>query len=308
MINLFHIPNYKIDTSNFSNLLHDKVVNSFEEEFCEYVGAKYGCSFNSATNAIFLSLLGKNQTVSAPSVIPPVVCNAIITSGNKLNFVDNIEWVGNSYVLHAFDDYKIIDSAQKVERNQFLNEATGEDLMIFSFYPTKPVGSCDGGIIVSDDKNKIEWFKQATLNGMTFSKDNWERKIAFPGYKMYMNSIQCYIAKKNLQLLDEKNNKLEEVREKYNKYFGLNNSSKHLYRLNVNNRNEFISKMKENNIQIGVHYTALHENKTYANELVELHKSSLEGKTTVSIPYHEKLSNNDIEKIVKGVEKYAIRV
>ena len=261
MISLFHVPNYKIDTSKFSNLLHDNVVNAFEEEFCEYVGAKYGCSFNSATNAIFLALLGKDQIVNVPSVIPPVVCNAI-------------------------------------ENN---------DLMIFSFYPTKPIGSCDGGIIVSNDKDKIEWFKQATLNGMTFSKDNWERRIAFPGYKMYMNSIQCYIAQKNLQLLDKKNNKLEDVKEKYNKHLGLNNNSKHLYRINVNNRKEFVSKMKENDIQTGIHYSALHENETYSNKKIVLHKSSLEGKTTVSIPYHEKLSNNDIEKVIMGVEKYAIR-
>ena len=307
MINLFHIPNYQIDTSNFSNLLHDNIVNIFEEKFCEYVGAKYACSFSSATNAIFLALLGKNETIDVPSIIPPVVCNAIITSGNKVNFVDNTKWVGNSYVLHRFEDYKIIDSAQKVQRNQFANEASDKDLMVFSFYPTKPVGSCDGGMIVSNDKEKIEWFKQATLNGMTFSKDNWERKIAFPGYKMYMNSIQCYMAEKNLGLLDEKNNRLQEVREKYNKYLGLNNDSGHLYRLNVSNRDNFISKMRESKIQIGVHYSALHENKIYSNNTLRLAESSLEGNTTVSIPYHEKLSKTEIERVIKGVGENAIR-
>ena len=113
MIQLFKVSNHKIDTSKFSNLLHDNVVEEFEKTIADYVGAKYACSINSATNAIFLSLLNKNVMVDLPSMIPPVVANAIVTSGNTINFVDNTEWVGDSYILHEFDDYKIVDSAQK---------------------------------------------------------------------------------------------------------------------------------------------------------------------------------------------------
>ena len=51
-------------------------------------------------------------------MIPPVVLNAIITSGNKHNFSDNTDWVGDSYLLHDFGDYKVIDSAQKLEKNR----------------------------------------------------------------------------------------------------------------------------------------------------------------------------------------------
>jgi hypothetical protein len=100
-------------------------------------------------------MLNKNTIVNIPSMIPPVVCNAILTSGNKINFIDDINWIGDSYILHKFKDYKIIDSAQKVNQNQFIEEANDEDLMIFSFYPTKPIGSSDGGIIVSNDYNDI---------------------------------------------------------------------------------------------------------------------------------------------------------
>ncbi len=208
LINLFNIPSYTIDTSKFSHLLHDEVVDQFENKFCEYVGAQYACSVSSATNAIFLTFLNRGMTIDVPSIIPPVVCNGLITGGNKVNFTDNTGWVGDSYILHEFKNYKVIDSAQKVQRDQFKNEADDQDLMIFSFYPTKPIGSCDGGIIVSNDWSKIQRFKESTLNGMTFSKDNWDRKIKFPGYKMYMNSVQSQIALNNLEKLDDKNNKL----------------------------------------------------------------------------------------------------
>ena len=123
MINLFNINNHRIDTSKFNHYLHGSIVSEFEDNFCEYVGAKYACSINIATNAIFLSLLNKNQYVKVPSMIPPVVCNAIVTSGNKLGFSDDVDWVGDSYILHKFKDYKIIDSAQKVDNNQFKKEA-----------------------------------------------------------------------------------------------------------------------------------------------------------------------------------------
>ena len=169
MIQLFNVNNNIIDTSKFSNLLHDEIVDIFEETIAEYVGAKYACSVNSATNAIFLSLLNKNITVDLPSMIPPVVANAIITSGNKINFIDDVDWVGHSYILHQFDDYKIVDSAQKLEKNQFRKECNPNDILIFSFYPTKPLGGCDGGMIVTDDYKKYRWFKEAVLNGMSYA-------------------------------------------------------------------------------------------------------------------------------------------
>ena len=162
MINLFQLDNYNIDTSMFSNLLHDKIVTEFEESFASYVGAKYSCTINSATNAIFLLFLNRNITVNVPSMIPPVVLNALITSGNKINFIDDTNWVGGSYILHDFGDYKVIDSAQRVDKDQFKNEANPNDIMFFSHYPTKPVGSCDGGTIVSNDYNKINEYSNAS--------------------------------------------------------------------------------------------------------------------------------------------------
>jgi dTDP-4-amino-4,6-dideoxygalactose transaminase len=251
-------------------------------------------------------MLNKNTTVKVPSMIPPVVCNAILTSGNKISFTDDVKWVGNSYILHKFKDYKIIDSAQKVDLNQFKKEANDNDLMIFSFYPTKPIGSSDGGIIVSNDKEKIKWFKEATMNGMSYSFNNWDRKLKFPGFKMYMNSIQCYIANKNLKLLDYKKRKLKNIRDYYNNKLGYKNTSDHLYRIKVDNNKKFIDYMNKNNITCGIHYSALHENSIYNSSTnLVLPKSSQESKQTVSIPFHENLSiNGQLNYIIDKIKKY----
>jgi dTDP-4-amino-4,6-dideoxygalactose transaminase len=303
-INLFHLENHIINTSDYDNLLHGKIVGVFEQTIAEYVGAKYAVSFNSATSAIFLTLVNKNTIINIPSMIPPVVLNAIITSGNKYKFIDNTNWIGDSYLLHDFGDYKIIDSAQKLEKNQFNKECNDNDLMVFSFYPTKPIGTFDGGMIVSNDIDKINHLKRMALNGMSYSDNNWDRKIKFPGYKMYMNSFQADIALRNFNLYEYKLSKLRFVRDLYNKELGYNNTSNHLYRINIDSRNDFISYMKDNGILCGIHYESLHLNPIYKIDDTSYPLSETESKTTVSIPFHEKLSKSDIVFIIKKIRDY----
>lgn len=305
MIQLFNINNYQVDTSEYNNLLHDKVVTEFEKEIAKFVGAKYSVSFNSATSAIFLLLSQySNLKIKVPSIIPPVVLNAIVTSGNDYEFYDNITWVGDSYILHDFGDYKVVDSAQKLEEGQFKKECNSEDLMVFSFYPTKPVGSCDGGMIVSDDLEKILKLKEMALNGMSFSENNWERKIKFPGYKMYMNSVQCDIALRNFKKYDDKLIKLNNIRQIYNKELNYNNTSNHLYRISVDCRDEFILYMKKNGVLCGIHYESLHNHPVYSKENSSCPLSELESLRTVSIPFHEELTNYNIEYIIKLIKEW----
>jgi dTDP-4-amino-4,6-dideoxygalactose transaminase len=307
MINLFNINQHNICTQDYSSLLHDKIVETFERTIAEYVGAKYAVSFNSATNAIMLCLFGRRTVVSIPSIIPPVVANAIITVGSKIKFYDDVSWVGDSYVLHRFGDYKIVDSAQKLSMDQFKKECDPNDLMIFSFYPTKPIGSCDGGMIVSDDYEKIQFLREMSLNGMTYASNNWDRTIKYPGFKFYMNSIQADIAYRNFQVYENKLTNLKRIREIYNNELNHNNTSDHLYRLNIDDNNRFIQHMKNNNIQCGIHYKALHKNIVYAPYSTQEHdlsQSELEDITTVSIPFHENLTDSDIKQVITSIKNY----
>ena len=304
MIQLFNINTHIIDTSEFSHLLHDEVVIEFEKNIAEYVGAKYACSVNSATNAIYLSLLNKGVTVNLPSIIPPVVANAILTSGNDIEFIDNVNWVGNSYVLHEFSDYKIIDSAQKLKKNQFKKECNSQDLMIFSFYPTKPLGGSDGGMIVTDDYEKYRWFKEAVLNGTTYSDNSWGRDISFPGYKMYMNSIQARILLNNFKFFNKKMRVLKNLVNTYNKELGYNNTSQHLYRIEVVHNKTFIEKMEKLGIVCGIHYPALHLNSIYNGGMkLDCPNSKKLSYRTVSLPMNEKLSFLELEYIIDKVKE-----
>ena len=300
MISLFNINHHKVDTRKFTNLLHDKIVNEFEQSFAEYVGAKYACSANSASSLLFLALSKLNTTISIPSIIPAAVPNVIINTGNKIEFYDDIEWVGRSYKLHE----NIIDSAQEVTRNQYKIHGDPFAQMIFSFYPTKPVGSCDGGMVVSDDKDTIDWYRMMTLSGMYFSENNWDRKHIAAGYKMHTTSIQAYIANENLKKLDKKNERLDEISMVYNAAFRYNNISRHLYRVRVNNNSQFVEEMKQCGIVCGIHYEHCHKKPFYGwkGDLPISEKESLE---TVSLPFHENLADKDINKVIRNVKRLA---
>ena len=308
MIQLFNIQHHKIDTSEFNNLLHDDVVVKLEKKIAKYVGSKYACSVNSATNAIFLIMTMdyflKPRIIKIPSMIPPVVANAILTSHNKIEFTDNTKWIGDSYVLHKFRTYKVVDSAQKLEKNQFRKECKPNDVMIFSNYPTKPLGGIDGGIIVTDDYKKYKWMKEAVLNGMTFAENNWERSISFPGYKMYMNSIQAEILMRNFKNFDKKMKVLGNLVDIYNRELGYDNSSKHLYTIEVLNNEKFIQNMKNAGIVCGIHYPALHRNPIYNDgKKYDCPKSEKLEKRIVSLPMNERLSFLEMEYIIDKVKE-----
>ena len=299
MINLFNIENYTIDTSKFENVLHGSIVNEFEEAFAEYVGAKYACSANSASSLLYLSMLQyQKATVSLPSTIPIVVPNIIVNTNNIIDFRDDTSWVGHCYNLHD----NIYDSAQEVTKNQF-KKHSHNDIVIFSFYPTKPVGSCDGGMVVSNNKTTIDWYKTMTMNGTTKQNDSWKRLHTKPGYKMHCSSIQAYIGLQNLRKLDDKQKIIDEIREIYNDKLGYNNTSRHLYRINVNNNKAFINHMVSKGIQCGIHYEHCHEKQFYTDgNRISLPESKRESTSTVSIPFHEKLTTSDIEKVIENVQ------
>jgi dTDP-4-amino-4,6-dideoxygalactose transaminase len=231
-----------------------------------------------------------------------VVPNAIIDGGSFVHWEDNINWVGGSYTL--FENYGtvVVDSAQEVNPGRYVDPNT---IVIYSFYPTKPVGGMDGGIVASNNKEVIEWFRLAVHNGVSQEGESWNRRLIFPGNKMHMNSAQAYVIIENLKKYPNKREKLYDIRQMYNKALQKQNGSYHLYRINVNNREEFMGNMKKAGIACGIHYQAAHREIAYhCEQFIDLPLSDAESKTTISIPFHEKLTKEDMEHIVRCIKEY----
>ena len=314
MINLFEFDNHTIDTSEFDHLLHGQIVKDFEQEICEYVGAKYAASFFSASYALYAimksSVCITPDNITIPSMIPPVVPNVLVDAGVNIEFNSNTDWVGGAYKLCD----GVIDSAQQLDRDQYRNHLWdhrfGNGLMVFSFYPTKPLSSLDGGIVVSDDKKKIEDLKSLSFYGMEYSDDSWNRVQKQVGFKAYMSTMQATIASRNLKNLDSKYEKIDEIREKYNKELGLHNTSRHLYRINVKDNTDALEYFKNVGIVCGIHYTPQHLNPIFSEcnptqeEYFFNEKVTIPSNQTISIPLHHMLTSDETDYIIDKVKQY----
>jgi dTDP-4-amino-4,6-dideoxygalactose transaminase len=306
MINLFKIPNYQLPYLN-GKVLNDGV-EEFENKFAEYVGSKYACGISSATNAIFLLLKyfleDGDNTTNISTIMPPVVANAITLSGQKLVLESESSWVGNAYFLKSNEEFSILDSAQQIFRNQF-SYHKDSDLVVYSMYPTKPVAGIDGSIVVSNDKSKIDRLRQLSNNGFAVANENdsWEKELVEPGWKMYMNSVQAWVANKSLDRLDVKQEAIAENRDYLNSKLELSNISLHLYRIYVKNRDLFIKYMKDAGVVCGIHYKPLHKMVPYRHcEFVGEYNEKEDN--AVSIPFHEELPREDLDYIIGLVQKW----
>lgn len=325
-ISLFHVPTVNVNFSANCDLLHGPEVEALEYTIAHYVGAKYAVSFNSASSALFLIykyLIDPSydqKDILIPGMIPPVVPNAIINAGLKPLFSDNYEWVG-FYYHTAIGQYILWDCAQYIYRNVYmsLSSTRDNDLMVFSFFPTKPISGCDGGMVVSDNEEAIEKLRMLSMNGYGLNKykASWMRPLELPGWKMYMSSMQASIIRDNFEGYNNyKIPMLDNVANWYKEHLPEDvekgkppRSSRlplHIYTILVDNNMNFIAYMKKNGIQCGLHYSATCNHPVYAEyrgsmELPVVSKNALR---IVSLPYHEKLTELDVKRISHLTERY----
>ncbi len=295
--------------SGFIGLGND--VFKFEKALAEYVGAKEVVAVDSCTSAIFLSLRwhlkkrGKNRVV-IPSMTVPLVACAAIEAGMYVTFDDRTDWVGKAYQLIGTD---VVDSAHELRRDQYKTtkaEALGSApfKLCFSFYPTKTIGSADGGAIATDDEEFAAWAREVSTYGRNQRRsyaNSWDYDVTMLGYKRHWTNLQAVIAQEQLDRLDETNAKRQAIVARYNEAFGYKNDSDYLYRINVDGRDEFIHAMAEQGIECGVHFKPLHMMQPYRKFTVKNAAAIVEGyKRTVSLPLYDTLTDAEVDQIIKA--------
>lgn len=227
----------------------------------------------------------------------------------------------------------IEDAAHAVEA-RYGNKKIGNigDFTTFSFYATKNVVTGEGGMITT---NNDEWAKKLRvlrLHGL--SKDAWKRysqegftpyDILYPGYKYNMMDVQAALGIHQLKRV-EKNLKIRE------KYFRMYNQSfsnipeietpieeknirhaRHLYTILLKletlkcDRNQFAAALQAENIGIGIHFLALHLSSYYKKRFGykrgDLPHVEYISDRTISLPLSTKLTEEDINNIIKAVKK-----
>jgi dTDP-4-amino-4,6-dideoxygalactose transaminase len=273
-----------IDVLRSGWLTQGQKVKEFEEQFAQYVGAKYAVALNSATSALFLCLRylkenndKKRKDVIVPSLTFTASASVIRHNDLKVMFADvkkedfcldkdklEVDEDFNSFILgiisvhltgnKAITEYKDIsiieDSAHRI-----LPDTQGNNPVCYSFYATKNMTTGEGGMVTTNDENLYNWLRLARLhgsdkNGFDRYKNagvNWRYNIMFTGWKMNMTDIMAAIGIEQLKKLPQMNIDRQRCIDRYNKNLGLNRTGLHLYPIRI--INEFQADCRDGFIQ-----------------------------------------------------------
>ncbi len=183
----------------------------------------------------------------------------------------------------------------------------------FSFHPVKNLAMPTGGLVALNGsvhkKNKKllqikRWCGISDRQGVNYDVKNL-------GWNMYMNEFSASIGLVQLSKLDILNKKRKKTAKIYSKEINLENKmpynddcSYHMYWIRVKNRTKFIKKLESLGIETGVHYKPIHQMSYYRTKS-KLPVTDRIGKEIVTIPIHPNLNNDDVDYIVKSINKFS---
>lgn len=306
-------------------------LEKLENEFSNKIGVGYGVGVKNCTDAIMM-LVKKLHKNNMPIILPNF--GAYPTSVACRNITDNIHYVDvdasmtinpnklpdvkNGIVIpvHLFGNNCQTDKIKEYCRinNHILIEdcaqSTGSgsgkdgDYSVFSFYPTKPLGSMgDGGMICLNNKDEAEYFKKYRFYGQN------NGVVEFVGINSRMDEMQASIVLAKLSKFESLNEKRNEIANRYKKIvkgYRVNTKSVyHLFTVLFESRDNVIKEMNDRDIPYMVHYKAhvtdYHALRGINNNDVGIRISD----KILSIPCHPYLSEDEIQKVEQFL--YSVR-
>jgi len=179
-----------------------QIVKDFEEELCNYTGAKYAVTTNSCTNALLLSLKyhqveGKEVSMPKYNYMSPAM--SVINAGGRVHFTDE-EWEG----LYQLEPYPIWDSARFMSSDMYM---PGQFICL-SFHWKKTLALGTGGAILHDDDEADVWLRKARFNGRTEGLTPQEDDFDIIGHQCHMIPRDAAEGLSRLSFLPEVNQPL----------------------------------------------------------------------------------------------------
>lgn len=207
----------------------------------------------------------------------------------------------------------IVDDAAHAVGTTYKNKTIGQfnHPTCFSFHPVKNLSMPTGGAITlnsetqkfADDIKSKRWCGISNRVGNEYDVDKL-------GWNYYMNEFSASIGLVQLSKLNKLNKIRKSIAKRYSKEIKIENQipyskdcSYHLYWIRVKNRSRFIKKMKENEIETGIHYKPIHQMSFYKKNKIKLDITDKISKEIVSIPIYPDLTENEIGKIIKIINK-----
>jgi dTDP-4-amino-4,6-dideoxygalactose transaminase len=198
------------------------------------------------------------------------------------------------------------------------------DVTVYSFQAVKNLPTADSGMICFKNEDydtlarKLSWLG---IDKDTFKRTGekgnykWDYDVIDCGFKAHSNSIMASMATVGLKYLDEDNKRRREIAGMYEKGFKSNpkiksikhnlncQSSRHLFQLQLSNRDNVLEYLNNNKIFPGVHYKDNTHYDMYSygfGTCPNAHKASDE---LISLPLHMFLTNEEIQYVIEKVNE-----
>jgi dTDP-4-amino-4,6-dideoxygalactose transaminase len=181
-----------------------EIIDAFEEKVAKYAGSKYGVAIDSGTNAFFLSLLylkkkgllKEGDYLTIPSRTYLSIPMTIKNVGLNIKFED-IEWEG----CYQIKPTNIYDSAVRFTKDMYIQDS----IFILSFQYRKQLPIGRGGMILTNDKDMVDWLYMARFNGKHKGISRWKDTFEIFGWDMYMTPEQAAKGLTLLNYIEDKN-------------------------------------------------------------------------------------------------------
>lgn len=200
------------------------------------------------------------------------------------------------------------------------------DAIIYSFQAVKNLPTADAGMICFKSAEhdalvrKLSWLgidKDTYARTHSKSAYKWKYSVESVGFKYHGNSIMAAIGLAQLRYLDQDNAYRRQLASWYDAGFkGYENvvrpvpvapgceSSRHLYIIEVEKRDELLMALNDCEIYPGVHYRDNTEYSPYLYAHGTCPAAHRVSQKILSLPMHMQLSHSDIISIVKATIKY----
>jgi dTDP-4-amino-4,6-dideoxygalactose transaminase len=199
------------------------------------------------------------------------------------------------------------------------------DVIVYSYQAVKNLATADAGMICFLDSRMDEIARKKAwlgINKDTFARSSgqgaykWMYDVEYTGYKYHGNSIMASIGLVQLKYLDQENAYRRQIAKWYDDGLAKNSkikpvpiapgceSSRHLYQVEVDERDELLLALNQNEIYPGVHYRDNTYYKMYQYAAGTCPNARQISDHILSLPMHLRLSKQDVDFIIGRMLEY----
>ena len=343
-----------VEVLKSGRLIQGERTKEFEKSFAEFVGAEQAIAVSSGTAALHIAYLATIESgddvlvptfshISTASMVHfaggrPVFCDidpqtftldlasALANLTDKTTAIVPVHLFGNACPIDETlefaraNDLTVIWDAAQAHGTRYRGADVGsfDDLVCYSFYPTKNMFTGEGGMVTTNDADLAERCRLLRAHGQT-------EKYYHPtlGLNYRMTDVEAAIGLRQVEKLSDLITKRRDnaafLTEGLAHLDGITppdvpdhvDHSYHQYsilldveRLN-GSRDQFMSTLRDQGIGTGVHYPrSIHKQPAFEDLVGAQTLSTSEEISTriLSLPVHPSLSTSDLEAIVRALE------